>query len=291
MSAIFKDTFWLFLAASATAHAVLWFVIPNPLKQATKPQQIEVLSTIPVVTLPAQPQLKAQLNSIDKKSNLTTLKSQQITQPVEKTLVDRKPVKDDSNKLDRTSKPQAKPIAKPIVKAPNKNTEKKSDEAKNQNPQKSESIDRSNDSKLAESPEPDPNIAQTSPKDNPKPDDPISSKGSSDVANIFKQYSGNISLRRIAPPSAIISASQIEPDIEWISPKLDGIGNAKGTVSVALLVTPEGKVDRQLIERSGVEQLDKIASQTVEGYYDKFKPSKDGKYRYVIIEFKFPIAS
>jgi len=291
MSAIFKDTFWLFLAASATAHAVLWFVIPNPLKQTTKPQQIEVLSTIPVVTLPAQPQLKAQLNSIDKKPNLTTLKSQQITQPVEKTLVDRKPVKDDSKKLDRTSKPPAKPIAKTIVKAPNKNTEKKADEAKNQDPEKSESIDQSNDSKLAESPEPDPNIAQTSPKDNPKPDDPSSSKGSSDVENIFKQYSGNISLRRIAPPSAIVSASQIEPDIEWISPKLDGIGNAKGTVSVALLVTPEGKVDRQLIKRSGVDELDKIASQTVEGYYDKFKPSKDGKYRYVIIEFKFPIAS
>ncbi|AFY71658.1 hypothetical protein Pse7367_3421 [Thalassoporum mexicanum PCC 7367] len=54
-----KDPFWLLLLLSAVAHAAFWLLLPNPLeksKQAdrSQPEEIEVVSVVPVVNLPAQ---------------------------------------------------------------------------------------------------------------------------------------------------------------------------------------------------------------------------------------------
>jgi hypothetical protein len=52
-----KDPFWLLVLLSAGAHAAFWLLLPNPIKTANdrpQPEEIEVVSVVPVVDLPAQ---------------------------------------------------------------------------------------------------------------------------------------------------------------------------------------------------------------------------------------------
>jgi hypothetical protein len=301
-SVVFKDTFWLFVLGSAGLHAALWFGLPNPIKQTSSPQKIEVMSTIPVVTLPTRSTTIAKATrSQSSESDAATLKSFKIPKSPDR--LPQKIVKDSTknstvaDKSKSASSQDKKPVknAAPVISS----AVSKVDKPERLNP-------KGNDINNSDSPDTQKKLDPATPNQ-----DAIANNGDGDdktpgndktlvndkvlndrtVADIFNKYRNNIALRKIAPPSATVSASQVEPDVSWISPQVDGAISAKGTVSIALLVTPEGKVEKQLMKPSGIDELDKIASQTVEGYYDKFKPAKDGKYRYVVIEFKFPIPS
>lgn len=294
------------MLGSAGVHAALWFGLPNPIKQTSSPQKIEVMSTIPVVTLPTRSTtITKAARSQSSESDTATLKSFKISKsPVRST---QKTVKNSTKKSTKNSTVADKSKSSPSQDKKNvkkaapliSNTVSKVDKPDRLNPE-SNNIDNSDSPdtlKKLDPTTPDKDaIANNGDGDDKTPGNDKNSGNDKvlndrTVADIFNKYRNNIALRKIAPPSATISASQIEPDVSWIPPQVDGAINAKGTVSIALLVTPEGKVEKQLMKPSGIDELDKIASQTVEGYYDKFKPAKDGRYRYVVIEFKFPIPS
>jgi hypothetical protein len=94
-------------------------------------------------------------------------------------------------------------------------------------------------------------------------------------------------LRQIASPDTPIPADQVEP-VDWIPINPQSLVGISGSVTFALVVTPEGKVEQETVVESTNIKLEQLAREAIKGYYNKFKPVEAGKYRNVRIYYKAP---
>jgi hypothetical protein len=144
-------------------------------------------------------------------------------------------------------------------------------------------------------PTPTKKIIATPIPDQPEPTEkkptekPANTPFTSTLARIYQEYGAdNLIPRLIAPKDALIDPDKREPGIEWIKPATNS--NQIGTVTIVLIVAPDGTVEQELINDNDPTELREIALQTVKGYYQKFSPIESkwkGKYRLVTIRFEF----
>ncbi len=308
---------WLLLL-SAGIHSAFWLLAPNPLPKSKTPQEIAVKTTLPVVNLP--PQKQANSTSINPQAAKPASPQTVALPPAPPALVapplSRLPVSPryleglriealapatprvDALDLDRA--PNLKPDVRrnATEKEVNSRTDKLAVQRQlERNASLEEPANPSSASSivLGENAAPPPN--DTSNKNTNlrvASASPAGALGDETVSRILSEYAGRIVIRRIAPSTALVVASQREPGVDWIPPIERGSGKT-GTVEVALLVNPSGVVEKRLMRSSGVRELDRIVEQTIEGYYDKFRPLEGeglaGKYRYVTIRYEFPVPS
>ena len=113
-------------------------------------------------------------------------------------------------------------------------------------------------------------------------------------ANISSQLNNQVTLRQIALKEEQVANVDVEP-IQWI-PITNAPKDKKGVVEFALLIAPDGKVQKQFLKSSGDAQLDALVRETIKGYYNKFKPvaekspenKSDPKHRLIRIRYLFP---
>lgn len=294
--AVFKDGFWLCLLASVGIHAALFLFAPNPLKQTEKPPEMEVVGTVPVVTLPKQkvptapkvpqlPKVDTPITQPSENSQPGIIDIPEKTAP-EKTVRD--PIKSDP-----------KPTKKPEAKEPKiDKTTSKSDELTSQQESQTE----------------DPTKNQPSQDLNTKPNEATNSEPESDqttsgatlsqdqfhreFGKIYAEYAIKYSrenvVQRIIPSPQETTVSQvsqtIEPGIEWIppleQPKSTDIKGKNTKVIVTLIVDPKGKIVKKWMFSSKNTNVDEIVKKTVKGYESKFMPL-EGKIRIVTINYDF----
>lgn len=313
--AIFKDSFWLFLIASVGVHALFLLAAPNPLEQAAPPTEMEVVGTVPVVTLPKKkvatvpklPQIpKQEISSpSDNQSPSNQSPSNQSSKSTLSTLVDvpqkTEPKKSKPEKLikEPTQKPEPKPTEKSEPKVD------KTDKTELLEPQKE--TPTGDHTKVSDAQEPQ----DTNPK---KPDvgnSDLESEQTTSGATLsrdqFRREFGKIYaeyaikygtenvVQRIIPSPLETTVSQvsqtIEPGVEWIppleQPKTNDIKGKNAKVTVTFIVDPKGKVVKKSMFSSENSNVDAIVKKTVQGYESKFMPL-EGKIRIVTINYEFP---
>jgi hypothetical protein len=317
--AIFKDSFWLFLLASVGVHASFFFIVPNPLKQtektAEKSTEIEVVGTVPVVTLPKKrastlPKLSqvpkqnipsSQPNERPKdegsKSTLSTVldvpkgKEPQKTEKAVKEPIkpETKPTKKSEPKID---KPIDKPTDKPDQLEPQKEslTENPTDPIKPSDAQEPQDLNTKNPDVANSHVESD----QTGSGATISPDQFRREFGKTYAEYAIKYGKDNVVQRIIPSPqeTTISQVSQtIEPGVEWIppleQPKPNDLKGKNTKVTVTFIVDPKGKVVKKSMFASENSNVNAIVKKTVTGYESKFMPL-EGKIRIVTINYEFP---
>lgn len=301
--AIFKDGFWLCLLASVGAHASFLLVAPNPLKQAEKPTEMEVVGTVPVVTLPKKkisastPSPQPKLSQIpkqdiptDESPKPTVVDVPKQTEP-EKTV--KEPIKSEP-KLTKKSEPKIdKTIDKPA---------QKSDQLDPQKESQTENSTKESDSKETQDPNTKKPDVATSDLEADRatsaatlsPDQFRREFGKTYAEYAIKYGKENV-VQRIIPSPQETTVSQvsqtIEPGIEWIppleQPKANDIKGKNTKVIVTFIVDPKGKVVKKSMFSSRNSNVDEIVKKTVAGYESKFMPL-EGKIRIVTINYNFP---
>jgi hypothetical protein len=302
--------FVLALAASAIAHLLMFVLLPNPIsfnKTATESKRISVVRVIslPQTSKYLDPEI-GQINQIEQYSATTLTKntlddseSPEKLAPSLKRLVSVSPL---PNKRSLSTLDTEVPLPKIAMNQPE--LPEKSQENPQENPQK---INRqpkvplqkmeSNPEKIivAESKRQNNQIAKKNPiaipiKNKPEPTESSPTAAfTTTISRIYQDYGAdNLVPRQIAPVEALINPDKREPGIEWIPPNTDS--KQIGTVTILLIVAPDGKVEKELINDNDPVELREIAQQTVKGYYEKFQPIEPkwkGKYRLVTIKFEF----
>jgi outer membrane biosynthesis protein TonB len=319
---IIKNLFFMLILVSAGIHVAFLLLAPNPLKKTEKPRETEVTSTIPVVTLPPKtPKLNSSKTDLKLPFNPFALPtpnpvnaintpSTSYTPPISFTPSPpdsfQYPLSSPLSVAPLTPDPSnALPVETKLVPTNPIDTKKSGafvPEDHDYNDVNDQLIDNS---KKPVTPQRNSNLKpgvagntvvnpSTSAQTNTSKNDKEGILGDLTVVNVLNKIGGTkIIFTEIAPNSANISAAAVEKGVEWIVPKASDVSGKQGTVEVALLVAPNGKVEERFFKSSGVAELDKIARETVTGYYDKFQPLKEeehkGKYRYVRIKYKFPM--
>jgi outer membrane biosynthesis protein TonB len=317
--AIFKDGFWLFLLASVGAHTAFFLVVPDPLKQAEKITEMEIVGTVPVVALPKKNAMTSKLSQIPKqdipssqpnripkedipKSTLSTvLDVPQETKP-EKTV--KEPIKSEPKP---TKKSEPKPAAKSepkITKAPDK-----PDPLDPQNPQKELQADSPTKTDRVQEPQDlntkKPDVEKTDASNSDlETEQPTSGVTLSrdqfrrEFGRIYAEYAGKYGpenvVQRIIPSPQETTVSQvsqtIEPGVEWIppleQPQANDLKGKNTKVTVTFIVDPKGKVVKKSMFSSENSNVDAIVKKTVAGYESKFTPL-EGKIRIVTINYDF----
>lgn len=324
-----KNPVWLIMIGSVAAHTAFWLLLPNPIMRNSAVTNSSKISTIPVVTIPPElllrstklsqqlpplnlnqinlpslpssaynplsipqpaynppPLLSVAPQTLPRTSNLRTvpnvsnlnsnlaLNSRQSNlnfsvgksniRP-EITITPTTPIIDPSSNLinnsssnllnNQNTKPE---IINPINPITGYST-KASDLATNNNAKKSSNL---NTGSLNS------NVAKPDP---PKP-----------VAENI------VVLRQIASPETPIPSNQREP-IDWIPIDPQALVGITGSVTFALVVTPDGRVEQEpIVVESTNPKLEQLARETIKGYYNKFKPVEQGKYRNIRIQYKSP---
>ncbi|CAN1212753.1 hypothetical protein TUMEXPCC7403_21280 [Tumidithrix helvetica PCC 7403] len=314
-SLISKNLFWFLILVSAGIHTAFLLLAPNPIKKEEKPRETEVISTIPVVKLPvktplstsSKPDLKFPFNfnpptsrtstpspfTIDPFANLNTPSQDPFSYPFSSPLSVTPLNPEDALPVETRTEPREtrKPVTRVVPdenNTPIDNTQKPVKPPQKANNLKPEF--KGNDVLGGGTPV---NPATTNTGQTTTGSKNEGVLGDLTVFTVIQKIGGsNIMFTEIAPSSANISAVKVEKGVMWIPPKTTDVNGKQGTVEVALLVAPNGKVEESFFKSSGVAELDKIARETVNGYYDKFQPIKEeqhkGKYRYVTIKYSFP---
>ncbi len=303
--AVFKDGFWLFLIASVGVHTSFLLIAPNPLKQAENPTEIEVVGTVPVVTLPR------------KKSppvpKLSQLSKQDIpNSPPNETTKDESSKSTLSTVLDvpkktepeKTVKEPIKSEPKPIKKAEPK-TDKAIDKTDPLTPQKESPTD--NPTKGSDVQKPQNTNTKKPDVDNSDAESEQTRSGATLSRDQFRREFGKIYaeyaikygrenvVQRIIPSPQETTISQvsqtIEPGVAWIppleQPQTTDIKGKNTKVTVTFIVDPKGKVVKKSMFSSENSNVDEIVKKTVKGYESKFMPL-EGKIRIVTINYDFP---
>jgi hypothetical protein len=313
--AIFKDSFWLFLLASVGVHASFFFIVPNPLKQAEKtsekPNEIEVVGTVPVVTL-----TKKRASTLPKLSQVAK-QDIPISQPNERpkdegakttlpTVLD-VPKEKEPKQPEKTVKEPIKPEPKPTKKAEpktNQTTEKPDQlepqkESPTENPTNLTKAPDTHESQDINNKKPDVassdlDSEQTESGATISPDQFRREFGKTYAEYAIKYGKDNVVQRIIPSPqeTTISQVSQtIEPGVEWIppleQPKPTDLKGKNAKVTVTFIVDPKGKVVKKSMFASENSNVNAIVKKTVTGYESKFMPL-EGKIRIVTINYEFP---
>ncbi|MGQ9867095.1 MAG: TonB family protein, partial [Pseudanabaenaceae cyanobacterium] len=95
--------------------------------------------------------------------------------------------------------------------------------------------------------------------------------------------------RQIAPPEVPIPSEKRELGIDWIPPDPEAAAGKTGTVTVLLIVAPDGTVERELIDSEGDRDLVDLARTTATQY--RFAPltapEEQDKYRFITVKYVF----
>ena len=250
------------LITSIASHIAFWYLLPNPLPKDTNSNLVAPVSTISVVTLPPQPAPKPQV------ANLADINQLNLTPP---------PI---------LSIPPQTPAAPPVPSLPLANEEPRTNLRLSKLPPPSNLKFDVGESNLK------PSVRNTLP-----PQDPVTgySYRASDliaptwIGVLIDRYgAANIEQTQIAPAETPVPPDRREP-IPWIPLDRSSLGNIKGTVVFIVVVNPNGQVtNAPLVIESSNSQLEEIARRTIEGYYNQFQPSANGKYRLVRIQYQVP---
>ncbi|MEE3715211.1 hypothetical protein V2H45_00470 [Tumidithrix elongata RA019] len=307
---ISKNLFWFLILVSAGIHTAFLLLAPNPIKKVEKPKETEVISTIPVVNLPAKTPLSTSSKPDPKfpfgfnpLTSRPSTSSPFTTNPLINFNTSSDPfpfplstvplTPDDALPVETRTEPRE--TRRPLTTVPDENdppidnTKKPVKPTPKENNLKPEF--KGNDVLGAGTPvTPSTNPANTGQTTTFKNERVLTDL--TIVTVISKIGGSNIMFTEIAPSSANISAAKVEKGVMWIPPKTAEVNGKQGTAEVALLVAPNGKVEDIFFKPSKVAEIDKVVRETVSGYYDKFQPIKEeehkGKYRYVTIKFSFP---
>jgi hypothetical protein len=315
--AIFKDGFWLFLTASVGIHASFLFFLPNPLEQTQAPTEIEVVGTVPVVTLPKKnASATPKLSQIPKQDIQSSPKNESPKSESSKSTL--------STDVDVTEQPKPEKVVKEQIRADSKPTPNPSKKSEPKPSEKSEPTTNETTDKT------DPLALQKeSPTDNPtngsdaqepqdtntkKPDEDNSAAESEqttasatlsrdqfrrEFGKIYAEYAikygrENV-VQRIIPSPQETTVSQvsqtIEPGVEWIppleQPKATDLKGKNPKVTVTFIVDPKGKIVKKSMFSSENSNIDAIVKKTLPAYESKFMPL-EGKIRIVTINYEFP---
>jgi outer membrane biosynthesis protein TonB len=320
MNSIRLSSFVWTLTLSAIAHGLAIWLLPSPIKLGNLNSKPKRISIVRVVSLPnlksldSESDLNGQLRNSNKNiisENLiknSSDSSEKLAPNLNQTLStsplpNQRPLStlntDVSLPKIAMGKPELPENAEKIEPKP-KLEPKESKQVESQKITKTEQKIESNptpEPKLESNPESKPNlppqkkaIATSIP--NPTPNDSTSRPPAftSTLSRIYQDYgTENLVPRLIAPREALVDPDKREPGISWIVPNTQT--KQTGTVTIVLIVAPDGKVEQELINDADPAELREIAQQTVKGYYEKFQPIElkwQGKYRLVTIRFEFP---
>ncbi len=322
MNLILQSRFAWAVILSAIVHGLGLWLIPSPLKlssQNSKPKQISIVR---VVSLPKLKSLETESDVSDQlknpNENLNLNKDASISEKLAPSLDQRFSVSPLPNQRPLSTLNTDVNLPKIAISESElaKNEEKielkpkidiSKQESKQIEPQNNSKVDQkvepnsTSDSKLESKPQqttspPTKKAIDTSvPNTNTSGDSATSSLSpppafTSTLSRIYQDYGiENLISRQIAPREALINPDRREPGIGWISPNTTT--KQAGTVTIVLIVAPDGKVEQELINDDDPAELREIAQQTVKGYYEKFQPIDakwTGKYRLVTIRFEFP---
>ncbi|WP_019501396.1 TonB C-terminal domain-containing protein [Pseudanabaena sp. PCC 6802] len=315
--AIHQHSFWLFLIFSATLHALLWVLTPNPLKQTEKqksPEDIEVVGTVPTVNLPQKKIPNPSKLSQIAKQDLPSPQNNENPENVKSAIVDlpkNASKKSESEEDKKSVKPDNKPAES--KKSADKVTPKTEPKSESQNEPSSDQLDDLANKKTTQ---PDNTLDQKteSQNKNDKQADPTAERNAepatagatlsqdqfrSQFGKIYAEYAikygkENV-VQRIIPSPQETTVSQvsqsIEPGINWIppveQPKSLDLKGKNTKVTVTLIVAPDGKIEKKWMFSSKNSNVDEIVKKTVKGYESKFAPL-EGKIRIVTISYDFP---
>jgi hypothetical protein len=317
--AIFKDGFWLFLLASVGVHASFFFIVPNPLKQAEKTSEksneIEVVGTVPVVTLPKKrastlPKLSQVAKQDIPSSQPNERPKDEGSKPTLSTVLD-VPKEKEPKQAEKTVKEPIKPETKPTKKSEPKiepKTNQTTEKPDQLEPQKESPTENpTNLTKASDAQEPQdlnskkPDVAssdldsdQTGSGTTISPDQFRREFGKTYTEYASKYGKDNV-VQRIVPSPQETTISQvsqtIEPGVEWIppleQPKPTDLKGKNAKVTVIFIVDPKGKVVKKSMFASENSNVNAIVKKTVTGYESKFMPLED-KIRIVTINYEFP---
>jgi outer membrane biosynthesis protein TonB len=312
--AIFKDGFWLFLLASVGVHALVFFVVPDPLKQADKTAEktteMEVVGTVPVVTLPKKKaSILPKLSQVPKQDIPSSQPNERPKDEAPKTtlstVLDVPPTKE-PEKLENPVKSPIKPEPKPTPKDESK-IDKSIDKSDQLAPQK-DSLTENPTSSTKETNNPDvasSDVDSEQANQNEQNDqtgsgatispDQFRREFGKTYAEYASKYGPENVVQRIIPSPQETTISQvsqtIEPGIEWIppleQPKATDLKGKNTKVIVTFIVDPQGKVVKKSMFASENRNVNTIVYKTVAGYESKFTPL-EGKIRIVTINYEFP---
>jgi len=327
MNLILQSRFAWTVILSAIAHGLGLWLIPSPVKISNESHKPKRISIVKVVSLPKLKSLETEsdvsdqlkkpnenlnLNkdaptseklapSLDQKFSVLPLPNQRPLSTLNTDINLPKIAMSESDLAENSDKIESKPkieASKQEVKQTELQKNSKVDPKKID--QKVE-INSTSDSKLESKPKQTTSpakksaIATSIPNTNTSEDSATSSLSpppafTSTLSRIYQDYGiENLISRQIAPREALINPDRREPGIGWISPNTTT--KQAGTVTIVLIVAPDGKVEQELINDDDPAELREIAQQTVKGYYEKFQPIEakwTGKYRLVTIRFEFP---
>jgi hypothetical protein len=314
---ITKNLFFTLIVVSAGAHTAFLLLAPNPLKKLEKPHEIDVVSTIPVVKLPAKTSaptvsksdFKLPFNPFAAKPSIPTpspfssdpstiLSTVPYQDPFPFTLST--PPLSSPDVLPPTPRNEVKVPQRTFSAVPPEDNSDVIDNTKPVKPPQSVSNLKPGLGGKDNVVDPDGQVKPTKPGTGQNNLDGSGSNVKEGVLSdttlygVVDKYRANLIFTEIAPDSTNIPIAKVEKGVKWIAPKAFDLNGKKGSVEVALIVAPSGKVELALFpaKGSGVPEFDKIVRETVTGYYDKFQPMQEeqhkGKYRYVTIKYTFP---
>lgn len=316
---------WMIMLGSVLAHAAFWLLLPNPIRQDLAVNNSAKISTISVVTIPPELLLRSSklsqqlpplnLNQINLPSLPTYNPTTSIPQP---TYNSPPPLLSVAPQIPRSSNlrtvPNVTNLNPNLALSNNQSNLNFRLDKTNIKPEitttpTKPTIDPSNNlinnssSNLLDKPNTQPEIIN--------PINPITGystkasdlttnnvKKSGDIPNNLKSNVAKpetlkpvienvVVLRQIASPDTPISADRREP-VDWIPIDPQALVGITGSVTFALVVTPEGRVEQELLVESTNPKLEQLARETIKGYYNKFKPVEPGKYRNIRIQYKNP---
>jgi len=321
---VWNSPIWLITIGSAIAHAAFWLLLPNPIKQNVDITNSVKIAAIPLVTIPpellpksSKPQLSRQLLPL----NLSQINLPPIPQP---NYIPSPIIQPANNppppllsvvpqNLPKTSNLRSIPRANNLnpnlalsTKQSNLNFAVGKSNIRPEvtisptKPDRSQPIDNSENNSssnlipnnpIPSKPEQNPvtnNIAANKPQPNSNIKPRAYSYNASDLVTTPKPTVNNVVvLRQIASLDTPIPADQKEP-VDWIPIDPQALIGISGSVTFALVVTPEGKVEQETVVESTNIKLEQLAREAIKGYYNKFKPVEAGKYRNVRIYYKAP---
>ncbi len=295
---------WLIMLGSIAAHVAFWLLLPNPIKRNAILPNPPKVSIIPVVNVPpelllrSKPRLPQQLSSLNlNQINLPTISQPNYNPSLPPPLL--------------SVLPQDIPSSSNLIVVSNASN-LNSNLAIN-NKQSNLNIPLGNNNlkpEITETPaKPTEKAPNPSNKPSPKPSEPptpinpitgYSYKASdliaannlkkpinSDLGGVLSQYGADkVVQRQIASPDTPVAPDKREP-IDWIP--IEPQAGISGSVAFVLVVSPDGRVEQEpIVSESTNPKLEQIARETIKGYYNKFKPIEQAKYRLVRIHYKIP---
>jgi len=309
---VWQSPVWLIMLGSIAAHTAFWVFLPNPIRQDLKITTAPKVSTISVVTIPPEVLLRANKRQLTSSLPSLDLSRLNIPQPsYNPSLLPPPLLSVPPQDVSRTSNLMSIPnvsnlqpnIAlnnKPINKQTNLNFDPGTSNIKPEitdtpnRPIDNSSKNSSNN--LVNTPSPKQPVPQPSTPIDPvtgysyKASDLITTKKPSagdNFSSVVTQYGAdNVIQRQIAAPDTLVPPDKREP-VDWIAIKPQT--GMSGSVVFILVVSPDGTVEQEpIVTESTNSKLEQLARATIKGYYNKFQPLGQNKYRLVRIHYKIP---